>query len=217
MRLTPALEIKRASIDDAGQFSGYASTFGGPPDAYGDIIAPGAFTKSLKAHQAEGTAPALLWAHDQSQPIGVWRELAEDGDGLRVTGRLTLEVEKAREAHALMKSGALALSIGFLVPDGGARQSGQVRELREVDLFEISTVALPANRKARISEVKSIRDFESVLRDELGFSSRQARKLASGGWAALQGRDGSDEQDELLMRDLKTKARELHNLIARIR
>jgi len=179
MRLTPALEIKRASIDDAGEFTGYASTFGGPPDAYGDIIAPGAFTKSLKQHQTAKTAPALLWAHDQAQPIGVWHELSEDGSGLRVTGKLTLEVDKAREAHALMKSGALGLSIGFRVPEGGQVLADGFRELREIDLHEISTVALPANRKAKIAEVKSIRDFEAALRDELGYSSRQAKKLAA--------------------------------------
>lgn len=217
MRLTPAIEIKRASITDEGQFKGYASTFGGRPDSHGDVIAPGAFTKSLQRHQDAGTSPALLWSHDQSQPIGIWQELIEDGNALNVVGKLTLEVEKAREAHSLIKDGALALSIGFLIPEGGAVRTNGTRELREVDLHEISVVAMPANPRSRITEVKSIRDYESVLRDELGFSSRQARKLASGGWAALQGRDGSSDEHDELLRDLKSKARELSNLITRIR
>lgn len=217
MRLTPALEIKRTTVDETGLFSGYASTFGGPSDAYGDIIQKGAFSETLTRHHLEGTRPALLWAHDQTQPIGSWKSLEEDDVGLRVTGQLTLEVEKAREALALMKSDALGLSIGFRVPDGGATHRSGYRELKRVDLHEISTVALPANRRAKISEVKSIRHFESALRDELGFSARQAKKLASGGWAALQGRDGSSELEELLMHDLFTKSREIETLVKRIK
>lgn len=213
MRLTTPLELKRASLNDAGEFSGYAATFGGPPDAYGDVIAQGAFTESLRRHHAEQTAPALLFAHDQAQPIGACVDLSEDDHGLKLKGRLALEVEKAREAHALMKSGALALSIGYLVPDGGAVALGHGRELLNVDLYEISAVAVPANSRARIHEVKSIRAYESLLRDELGFTSRQAKKLASGGFDALQGRDGTSEFDEQLLREIQTKSRELETLL----
>lgn len=214
MRLTTPLEIKRASLNDAGEFSGYAAVFGNV-DAYGDVISPGAFARTLKKHQTEQTAPALLWAHDQAMPIGACVDLAEDDYGLNLKGQLTLEVEKAREAHALMKAGALALSIGYQVPAGGAVALGHGRELRVVDLYEVSAVAVPANQKARITEVKSIRDFEAVLRDELGCTSRQAKRLAAGGYNALTGRDGSREFSEQTLRDIYTKARELQTLIQR--
>lgn len=218
MRLTPAFEVKRASVDEAGLFSGYASAFGGGPDSHGDVIIPGAYAKSLEKHKAEGSTPAMLWSHDSRPPIGAWKELVEDDMGLRVTGQLTLELEKAREAYALMKTGALGLSIGYELPHGYTRNFEEdVRELHEIDLHEVSVCSIPSNRRARIREVKSVREYETALRDELGFSFRQAKKLAAGGWAALQGRDGSDELDELILRDLQNKSRELSNLIMRIR
>jgi phage head maturation protease len=140
--------------------------------------------------------------------------MREDAHGLKVEGKLTLEVEKAREAHALMKDGALGLSIGFRVPAGGASfgKSGD-RVLTEVDLAEVSVVALPANTNARITGVKSIRDFESVLRDELGFSAREARRLASGGWRALEERDSLQFGAEDLLRAIAAKTNELDSLL----
>ena len=38
------VEVKE---DEGGQITGYASTFDRVPDAYGDVIAPGAFAASL--------------------------------------------------------------------------------------------------------------------------------------------------------------------------
>ncbi len=56
----------------------------------------------------------MLFQHDPNQPIGVWLEVREDADGLYVKGRLTTEVEKAREVLSLMRAGALdGLSIGY--------------------------------------------------------------------------------------------------------
>ena len=44
-----------SKVDErTGEFSGYASTFGGEPDSYGDIIAPSAFKGSLREHEKRG-------------------------------------------------------------------------------------------------------------------------------------------------------------------
>ena len=193
-----------------GEFAGLASTFGGPPDHVGDIVAPGAFAESLAKHERQGTTPAMLWSHVPSEPVGTWKSFRESGLGLEVAGALTLEVERAREAHALAKAGAVALSIGYITKTSDFDREGH-RVLREVDLLEVSLVAIPANHRARITEVKSarpqdIRSFEAALRDACGFSVRDARKLASGGWRAL------DSQDDELVAALRALAVK-HNAI----
>ena len=100
----------------------------------------------------------MLWQHDPTEPIGVWADLAEDGQGLAVKGKLTLEASRARDAHALMKAGALnGLSIGFRTVDA-ERRSGGGRILKQIDLIEISLVSLPAASRARVSDVKSSDD-----------------------------------------------------------
>ena len=139
---------------DAGTFEGVAAVFGGKPDAYGDTIAPGAFATSLAEHKAAGTAPALFWTHDPREPIGGWTEIREDAAGLMVKGYLVLETQRGREAHALMKVGALrGLSIGYRTKASERNPTGG-RTLTQVDLIEISVVATPAQSAAKVTSVK---------------------------------------------------------------
>ena len=149
-----AMEVK-FSPSGEGEIEGYASLFGGEPDSVGDVVAPGAFARSLAEHKQAGTAPLMFWQHDQSEPIGVWTDVREDLSGLAVKGRLVLESGKGREAYALLKAGALnGLSIGFL-SRGAERRNGGGRLLKDISLIEISLVSIPAASRARVTSVKS--------------------------------------------------------------
>lgn len=186
---TPALlEIKRASVNAEGVFSGYASTWGGPPDLVGDIIQRGAFAAAIQSHKSQSTAPAMLWAHDQSEPIGRWLSFVEDSVGLRVKGRLTTGTKRGKEALALMRDGALSMSIGFNVAPGGTKMDGPVRTITQVGrLGEISLVAIPANSHARVTEVKkpdTVREFQQAMRG-IGFSNRESKFVSTHGFRDL--------------------------------
>ncbi len=145
------LDVKSVAAD--GSFTGYASTFGNT-DRGGDVVMPGSFTKSLQKYPAARVK--LLWQHDTSEPVGVWTSLVEDSKGLKAEGQLLLETARGREAHALMKAGALdGLSIGFrTIKDEVDRKSG-VRRLHEIELREVSLVTFPMNEDATITGVKS--------------------------------------------------------------
>lgn len=177
-----ALQIKAAGDD--GTIEGYGSVFG-VRDNYDDVIAKGAFVKSLKDHKAAGTMPAMLWQHDADKPIGVWTEMVEDEKGLRIKGQLAMETVKGKEAHALLKIGALnGLSIGFMSKEWAYDRDTEVRTLTAIDLWEVSLVTFPANEKARVTNVKSAeematpKDAEKALRDA-GFSKSDATAFVS--------------------------------------
>lgn len=177
-----ALQIKAAGDD--GTVEGYGSVFG-VRDNYDDVIAKGAFVQSLKDHKAAGTMPAMLWQHDADKPIGVWTEMVEDEKGLRIKGQLAMETVKGKEAHALLKMGALnGLSIGFMSKEWSHDRETEVRTLTAIDLWEVSLVTFPANEKARVTNVKSAdelqapKDAEKVLRDA-GFSKSDATAFVS--------------------------------------
>lgn len=202
-KLDRAFKLKAAE-GDSGLIEGYGSFFGNV-DSWGDVVMPGAFGETLAEHKAKGTLPKMLWQHDTTQPIGVWEEIVEDGTGLRVRGRLLLEVPKAMEAYQLLKAGAIdGLSIGYRVTDGGLNEATRAYELRSVDLLEISLVTFPANEEARVLGVKAsrpatVREFEEMLRKH-GFSRSEAEQIARHGFSA---RDASDEaeaksRDEML-------------------
>jgi len=177
-----ALQIK--ATGDDGSIEGYGSVFG-VRDNYDDVIAKGAFADSLKAHKAEGTMPAMLWQHDSGQPIGIWTEMSEDSKGLLIKGKLALDTTKGKEAHALLKMGALnGLSIGFMSKQWAYDRETEVRTLTEIDLWEVSLVTFPANEKARVTNIKSAdeisapKDAEKILRDA-GFSKSDATAFVS--------------------------------------
>ena len=114
------------------QFEGYASLFG-VPDGAGDRVAPGAFAASLRRRGAGDVR--MLYQHFSHAPIGVWEEIAEDARGLYVRGRLSSEVEQARDIRALLADGALnGLSIGFRTVRAKREAKGQL--LQEVDLCQ---------------------------------------------------------------------------------
>jgi HK97 family phage prohead protease len=147
-----ALRVKTLGGD--GIFTGYASVFG-ELDQQNEIVAAGAFKRTLAKWRRQGRTPALLWMHDPTQPIGIWQSIHEDANGLLVEGRLALRTQKGGEAFELLKLGALTgLSIGYRVVASQIDAGRKARILTDVDLFEVSLVTFPANEAARVSEVK---------------------------------------------------------------
>lgn len=141
-------------LDEDGRFAGYASVFG-VCDDYADIVAEGAFARSLATARANGQMPAMLWQHDARCPIGVWTEIAEDSAGLRVSGKLAVGTQAGREAYELLRLGAInGLSIGYVTVASEIVPAQRQRVLTEIDLWEVSLVTFPANPEARVTRVK---------------------------------------------------------------
>jgi HK97 family phage prohead protease len=92
----------------------------------------------------------LLWQHDAARPIGRIEYLREDKRGLRVIARLS-GGKAGREAAALLKDGAVrGLSFGYRVREAAGEAP---RELKDLDLVEVSLVTLPMQPKARVHAV----------------------------------------------------------------
>lgn len=193
-KTAPVLEIK--SLKASGEFEGYGSTFGGEPDAHGDIIATGAYSDSLAAHRAKGTMPKMFWQHNIDEPIGKWMDAKEDDHGLLLHGKLNMDVQRGREAYALLKEGDIdGLSIGYWIEDYESNAETGVWTLQKLDLIEVSIVSIGANDRATVQSVKAAkalhelteklkagarlteREFETWLKG-LGFSNSQAERAA---------------------------------------
>jgi len=142
--------------NDAATFTGVAST--SDLDLQNDIIEAGAFDPI--PHKATGEPDVvMLRDHDRSNVVGGWTRFAQIGSELHVQGTLCLAVEKARETYALLKARYLTgLSVGYMIPDRSAvkydDRNGR-RIIKRATLKECSIVALPANRNARVLQVKS--------------------------------------------------------------
>ncbi len=191
---TSKLELKSFN-EDSGHFSGYGAIFNNVDHDH-DTFKKGAFSQSLKAWEKKGALPSLLWMHDTTQPLGVYKSMREDSKGLYVEGELLINDDSmAKKAFAHLKAGSVSgLSVGFQTKD--YEYSGSTRIIKDVDLFEVSLVALPANDESRITNIKRLFasgelpskvQVEKYLREVM--SIRQAKSLIAGGYNFLNPRN----------------------------
>lgn len=225
--------LTEVKVDDSKPedmtFSGYGAVFGNV-DAYGDVIAKGAFSDTLKKAKSSGVWPAMLSQHggmfgDDSTPIGIYTEMREDDTGLWVEGKLA-PTERGKEAYELLKMKPRpaynGLSIGFRAKEWAVRTSPDEprRTLKAVDLLEVSLVTFPANTKARVVSVKSEfnpREIEDSLR-EAGLSRADSVKAVAVFKSMLQrdaGEPESEPRDEAAAAELRADG--LLSLAERIR
>ena len=114
------------------RFAGYAAVFD-RPDNGGDVVRAGAFAGTLGA---VGDVP-LLWQHRSGEEIGT----------TQLTG------ETAKKAQGLLASRKLdGLSFGYRVRESA--QKDGLRELVALELIEISLVATPMQKLARVHAVE---------------------------------------------------------------
>jgi uncharacterized protein len=170
-RQTSDFSLKLRSFnEDEGTFEGYASVFNNV-DWAGDVILPGAFTRTLKNKMTNGKSFPLLWQHDPYEPIGMITEAYEDANGLKFKGKIIMESDSARQKHALLKAGAISgVSIGYdpveysMVDDTMEEDSkGCRRKLKEIRLWEISLVTFPCNEEAQVTDVKSVAELSNTV------------------------------------------------------
>lgn len=176
------------TADDQGSVSGYGAVFGNQ-DRGGDVILPGAFTKSLAKARNDGFVPIMAWQHDMAKPIGKWTAIRETAKGLWVEGKFNLKTSLGQDVYQHVLAGDLnGLSIGYTTPKGGREYMGKgVFHLKEVEVWEVSIVSLPMNPAAQIEAVKQIESKSEAVEflKNAGLSRKAAQRFASGGWSAL--------------------------------
>jgi HK97 family phage prohead protease len=140
--------------------------------------------------------PKMFWQHNANEPIGKWVDAKEDDHGLLMRGKLNMDVQRGKEAHALLKAGDIdGLSIGYRIKAYSVDTETGVWTLEKLDLVEVSIVSVGANENAVVQSVKAAkaahdlteklkagdrlteREFELWLKG-MGFSNSQAERAA---------------------------------------
>lgn len=151
----------------------------GNKDRTGDIIVPGAFTKTLQTIK-----PRVVWGHDWNHPIGKVLEIYEVGPddprlpakmresrtgGLYCKVQFNLKSEKGREAfHQVLFFGAeQEWSIGYKTKDSEYDGRLQATLLKEIALYEISVVLHGANFMTGTISVKSAESMDDPEDDDV--------------------------------------------------
>ena len=211
--------------DGNGVLEGYASTWIREPDSYGDVVKAGSFANTLKERWHGGKGIPLLWAHQMdnlSSYIGT-AEAEEDEKGLHFLARFD-DTEEAQRVRELYKDGRLrSFSFAYDILDAGQvelEDGRKANELRELELYEISCVCVPANDDAEVVDVKAGKRNSRKDADAI----REAIALLQGVLGELEDDGNGNGEDEPKanpageeQKGVNPKAEELLNYIAELK
>lgn len=123
-------------------------------DRVGDVILPEAWTKGGLANYLKN--PVVLAFHKYDTPIGSVVENDVTSQGLHVVAEIS---KAAGNVYTLIKEGILkAFSVGFRVKDADYDSATDIFVIKDLELFEISVVSVPANADSVFSIKKSFKD-----------------------------------------------------------
>jgi HK97 family phage prohead protease len=199
LKTLPISGVKAGPDDglEEGEAWVYASTWTRTPDAYGDVVAKGAFTDTIREWKDSGNELPILFGHNMSDPdyfIGGGKEMLEDDHGFLVKIAFDLTPgSKAEKVYRLVKGRRITqLSFAYdvledgtvEVPKAGKPDTTQTaRELRKLKLYEVSVVPIGANQDTEVLAVKAVTD-----------GIKAGRVLSSKNLASLKSaRDALDE------------------------
>lgn len=141
---------------DGNTLIGYASVFDSPsePMPFIEYVKRGAFSKTIN----DGADVRLLIDHE-GVPLARTKSgtlvLEEDERGLRVEADLDPSNPDAARIISAMKRGDLSqMSFAFRTVKDNWNSDRSVRELREVQLFDVSVVTFPAYEET-VAELRS--------------------------------------------------------------
>ena len=149
------VELVEVKKDPTGSeriiISGWAARFGNV-DSYGDIIEPGAFSKTISERKGR---IAFCYQHEIDEPIAKILVLEERSEGLWVEAEISAS---EKDIQTKVKEGILTeMSIGYRTINCTEEIINEkyITHLTEVKLYEISLVTIAANELATIQNIKS--------------------------------------------------------------
>jgi hypothetical protein len=182
LRYVSGLEVRQAG-PDRPRLVGYAAVFGKRSQNLGgfvEVIRRGAFARSLRENPDVRAFVEHNPAHIIGRRTAGTLQIEEDAQGLRVEIS-PANTQSGRDVVENIRAGNLdGMSFAFRVPDPKKGQivdfdeSPYLRELLDVDLLEVSVVAMPAYLDTAVA-LRSISQFRELTpyRPSLAMRRRQ--------------------------------------------
>ena len=173
LRMLPMTELRIADSDGGGAtIEGHAAVFDSWSETLGgifpfkEIVRKGAFNESIGKDDIRA-----LFNHDPNYVLGRNRagtlELVEDDIGLRV--KITPpDTSWAKDILTSIRRGDITqMSIGFIVEDDqwSTKDGMDVREIRKVQLFDVSPVTFPAYTATDVG-VRAMQEYDGYKAEQ---------------------------------------------------
>jgi HK97 family phage prohead protease len=140
-------------IEDSDDIEIFGTANASEKDRDGDIILREAWEKEgALNHYIKN--PIILAFHDHARPIGRAISYSVDDIGLHITAVIS---KAAGDVYELIKKGILrTFSVGFRVKDADYDNATDTFLIKELELYEVSVVSVPANPGSTFNVKKSL-------------------------------------------------------------
>lgn len=189
--INKAFSATATATETPGEFVALVSAFGNT-DSQGDIVEPGAFTRTLAEWVLKGRPIPIVWAHqfsDADNILGEYLEAAETDAGLQLRGQLDLDHAKSARIHKLMLKGLIVeFSISGqvrdyeLIEDDNADSWWPSLRIKDIDLWEAGPCFKGANPETELLSIKA----DGRLTGSVRTLAKQSGPLAQKHVTALQ-------------------------------
>ena len=141
--------VQKDAKSEVLTIKGYANTV--TKDRSGDVIVSEAWQKGGMDDYLKN--PIILAFHDYSRPVGTTVDYNVTDKGLEIVAEISTA---AGEVYNLIKDGVLkTFSVGFSIKDADYEKDSDTFFIKDLELYEISVVSVPANQDSTFSLAKS--------------------------------------------------------------
>ena len=159
--------VEKDSKEEVLTIKGYANTV--HKDRSGDIIVKEAWEKGGLDDYMKN--PIVLAFHDYSRPVGTTVSHNVTDKGLEIVAEIS---KAAGEVYTLIKDNVLkTFSVGFSVKDADYDRDSDTFFIKDLSLYEISVVSVPANQDSTFSLAKSFDSEEAYKAYKESFERKQ--------------------------------------------
>jgi HK97 family phage prohead protease len=92
----------------------------------------------------------MYFNHDENHVVGIWKSINADEHGLYVKGHLFMHDDLFVKKIKNEKIDGMSIGVTFSMENRDAIVIRDTTAIVKADVFEISIIAIPADRKARI-------------------------------------------------------------------
>ena len=157
LNFTSGFKVKEVgSSGETIMIEGFANTT--TKDRQGDIILQEAWTKGGLDNYLKN--PIILAFHDHTKPIGSMVDYSVNDRGFSIVAEIS---KAAGDIYNLIKDGVIkTFSVGFRVKDADYDMDTDIFVIKDLELFEISAVSIPANADSVFSVRKCLETEEAI-------------------------------------------------------
>jgi len=194
--------VEKDSKSETLTIKGYANTVS--KDRSGDVIVKEAWTKGGMDDYLKN--PIILAFHDYSRPVGTTVDYNVTDKGLEIVAEIS---KAAGEVYNLIKDGVLkTFSVGFSIKDADYEKDDDTFYIKDLSLYEISVVSVPANQDSTFSIAKSFDNEDECNSFKQSYGKVEEVK------EELQKEEKTTSQDNIL-KELNMDKKEIEVMMAK--